>query len=127
MKTYDENEKYNVYEDEDFLNHLREENAFAYYLIRNNQKRPYKKSGLYSSKNQGNENKENKIKKFLDNPTVKKTLKRVGSAALSGAVGVIAAKTKARSAQKTREILGSKIKGTGNILSAKYKNGSWRV
>ena len=49
MKTYDEYEKYNVNEDEEFLNHLKAENAFAYYLIRTNAKRPYKKSGLYNS------------------------------------------------------------------------------
>ena len=127
---YDEYEKYDVNKDEEFLNHLKSENAFAYYLIKSNAKRPYKKSGLYSSSNKEESEsggKLNRIKKILENPSVQHAMKRIGNAAISGAVGAISNRVKANTAQQTLRMLGNKRLKSNNILNAQLKKGKWRV
>ena len=83
-KTYDEDEKYDVNKDEEFLRALANENAFAYYLIRNNQKRPYRKTGAFSSK--ANKGIAQKLAEGVTGHVARKAVKGLTSAAVTGAM-----------------------------------------
>lgn len=126
-------DKYDVNEDEEFLNHLKSENAFAYYLIKNNQKRKYNKSGQYSKSSNSSETSQGSFKeglKLLEDPLVRKAVKyagkqtlRVVGGAASGIVGEIRNRTKNNFAKGTSKLLNKEVAKQGaSIIYKGVKN-----
>ena len=137
---YDEYEKYDVNKDEEFLKNLSTSNAFAYYLIRNNAKRPYKKSGLFSKTSENSSGLFENAKGLLENPTVNKQLQRIGKSAASGVLKAVNNKVKNLAMQKTAQLLASKgavnkiatkvarkALEPNNLVKLKRINGTWRI
>lgn len=121
-KTYDEDEKYDVNKDEEFLRALANENAFAYYLIRNNQKRPYRKTGAFSSK--ANKGIAQKLTEGVTGHLARKAVKGLTSAAVTGAMIGVKPMLIHKAAQLTKNAIQKHPKVLNAIMS---KSGVYRV
>lgn len=121
-RTYDEYEKYDVNKDEEFLRALANENAFAYYLIRNNQKRPYRKTGAFSNK--ANKNITQKLSEGITGHLARKTVKGLTSAAVTGAMIGMKPMLIHKTAQLTKNVIKKHPKTLNAVMS---KSGVYRV
>lgn len=121
-KTYDEYEKYDVNKDEEFLRALANENAFAYYLIRNNQKRPYHKTGAFSNK--ANKGIAQKLAEGVTGHLARKAVKGLTSAAVTGAMIGMKPMLIHKTAQLTKNVIQKHPKVLNAVMS---KSGVYRV
>lgn len=121
-KTYDEYEKYDVNKDEEFLRALANENAFAYYLIKSNQKRPYNKKGIVSNK--AGESLAKKLTKGVGKHLAKRAVKGVASAALTGAMIGVRPMLVQNSVNLTRKLISKNPKMLNAVMN---KSGVYRV
>lgn len=121
-QTYDEDEKYDVNKDEEFLRALANENAFAYYLIRNNQKRPYRKTGAFSNK--ANKGIAQKLTEGVTGHLARKAVKSLTSAAVTGAMVGMKPMIIHKTAKLTKNIIQKHPKVLTAVMS---KKGVYRI
>ena len=129
-------DKYDVNEDEEFLNHLKSENAFAYFLIKNNQRKKYNKSGKYSKASNSSETSQGSFRdglKLLEYPLIRKTIKYIGKqakriigGAASGVISEIRNRTKNNFAKGTHKLLNDQRLKQGAELIYKGAKRSYR-